>query len=507
MGYIINGDVLHLYRKHTINAPLGTVEEFRFPNYTGIMYFRSTRFPETVVPFKEAILRCLPEEGGLYVPDSVPDLRPFFLHMGEETSYPELTAAVTPVLFEGDLNPLSASRIAESAFTFEPELVRLDDTFSVLNLYNGPTGVFKDFGITFLAALLEELLHGEKAMVLSAARGNTGVAIARAFHGRRDIVTALLYPNEPIYGLDMADYVPSGGNVIPVRVRGTMDDCQQLVAEVLHDKPFAERYRITSGNAINPGRLLPQAFYFLYSFIKLKKQLTGDLMFSIPSGNFGNLIAALYAWKFGIPVNGYIAAVNRNNAFAEFIQNRTNVWTEETRSTHAGLSDSVHAGPDAQNSGSGFNAGHFELFKEKPVVPTMSPALDISRPSNLERLASFYKAAPAVMRNMVFAESIDDEQTYLAMEKAWKTYHIHLDPHGAVAFAAAERMAGRRDFNGHIVILATGHPAKYADSVFDAAGVHLSLPDGLASLTRRAEPIAEIEPDLEGLESAITGCF
>jgi threonine synthase len=444
------------------------------------MYFRSTRFPETVVPFKEAILRCLPEGGGLYVPDSVPDLRPFFLHMGEETSYLELTAAVTPVLFEGDLNPLSASRVAEGAFTFEPELVRLDDTFSVLNLYNGPTGVFKDFGITFLAALLEELLRGEKAMVLSAARGNTGVAIARAFHGRRDIVTALLYPDEPIYGLDMADYVSSGGNVIPVRVRGTMDDCQQLVSKVIHDKPFAERYRITSGNTINPGRLLPQSFYFLYSFVKLKKQLTGDLMFSIPSGNFGNLIAALYAWKFGMPVNGYIAAVNRNNSFAELIQNKTDIWTEDAYSAHT---------------------------REKPVVSTMSPALDINRPSNLERLASFYEASPAVMRNMVFAESIDDEQTYLAMEKVWKAYHIHLDPHGAVAFAAAERMAARRDFNGHIVILATGHPAKYADSVFDAAGVRLSLPEKLASLTRQSEPMAEIEPDLEGLESAIAGCF
>jgi threonine synthase len=459
------------------------------------MYFRSTVSKTPAVLFKEAILRCLPpEEGGLYVPDLAPDLRPFFLHMGEETSYAELAAAVTPVLFEGDLNPLSASRIAESAFSFEPELVRLDDTFSVLNLYNGPTGVFKDFGITFLAALLEELLRGEKAMVLSAVRGNTGPAIARAFHGRKDIVTALLYPDEPIYGLDMADYVPSGGNLIPVRVKGTMDDCQKLVGKVIHDKPFAERYRITSANAINPGRLLPQSFYFLYSFVKLKKRLTGDLVFSIPSGNLVNIIAALYAWKFGMPVNGYIAAVNRNNSFAECIQNKTALRSEGSR-----------LGP--QSSGGGFDAGPFELFTERPVVPTMSPALDISRPSNLERLASFYKAAPAVMRNMVFAESIDDEQTHLAMEKAWKAYRIHLDPHGAVAFAAAQRMAARRDFNGHIVTLATGHPAKYADSVFDATGIRLSLPDRLASLTRQAEPIAEIEPDLEGLENAIAGCF
>jgi threonine synthase len=434
------------------------------------MYFHSTVYKtkecqsgSPAVSFKDAVLRCLPEEGGLYVPESAPDLRPFFLHMGEETTYPELVAAVTPLLFEENLNPLSASRIAESAFTFEPELIRLDETFSVLNLYNGPTGVFKDFGINFLAALLEEFLHDKKAMVISAVRGTTGAAMARAFQ-QRQITLTLLYPDEPIYGLESSTYVPQGGNVIPLRVKGTMDDCQSLVNQIIHDRSFAERYKITSANAVNPGRLLPQAFYFLYSFIKLKKYLTGELMFSIPSGNFGNLIAALYAWKFGLPVNGYIAAMNRNNSFGTFIR-----------------------------------SGNFADFKGRPIISTISPALDISRPSNLERLESFYDTAPVVMRNMVFPESIDDENTLLAMEKAWNKYHIHLDPHGAVAFAAAERQAVSRDFDGHIVVLATGHPAKYTEKAL--------LPEKLASLNCKSDPIAEIDPDLEGLESAIASCF
>ncbi|MDR2552735.1 MAG: threonine synthase [Treponema sp.] len=425
-----------------------------------------------LVPFKEAVLRCLPKEGGLYVPESPVDLRPFFLHMGEETSYPELAAAVTSQLFGGDLNPLSASRIAESAFTFEPELVQLDETFSVLKLYKGPTGVFKDFGITFLAALLEELLQGEQAMVISAARGNTGASIAGAFKGRRGIITTLLYPDEPIEGLESSSYVPRGGNLIPIRVKGNLDDCQRLIGEVIRDRSFAERYRVSSANAINPGRLLPQSFYFLYSFIKLKKRISGELIFSIPSGNFGNLIAALYAWEFGMPVNGYIAAMNLNNPFGEFISGRL-----------------------------------VPSRLEKPVIPTLSPALDVSRPSNHERLVAFYQSAPAVMRNMVFPESIDDAAMLQAMERAWKKYRIHLDPQGAVAFAAAERLAASRDFNGHIVVLATGHPAKYADTVFRASGKRLVLPEKLASLASPAEPVAEIEPDLEGLENAIAGCF
>jgi len=428
------------------------------------------------VSFKDAVLRCLPEEGGLYIPESAPDLRSFFLHMGEETTFAELAAAITPLLFEGELNPLAASRVAEKAFSFEPELVQLDDTFSLLNLYNGPTGVFKDFGISFLASLIEELLEGEKAMVIAAARGNTGVAIARAFQNRRGINTVLLYPDEAIYGLDGSSYVPQGGNLIPIRVKGSLDDCQKLVSALLHDRTFSERHRITAANAINAGRLLPQAFYFLYSFIKLKKRVAGELLFSIPSGNFGNLIAALYAWKFGMPANGYVAAMNVNNSCGECIKNGT--------------------------------IGNFrDDYKGKTFVPTITPILDVNNPSNCERLASFYKTAPAVMRNMVFPQTVDDESTLAAMKTAWDKYGVHLDPHGAVALAAGEQIAACRDDSGHIVVLSTAHPAKYGELALKASGKKLDLPEHLESLTRRAEPIAEIEPDLEGLESAIASCF
>jgi len=430
----------------------------------------------SAVSFKDAVLRCLPEEGGLYIPESAPDLRSFFLHMGEETNFAELAAAITPLLFEGELNPLAASRVAEKAFSFEPELVQLDETFSLLNLYNGPTGVFKDFGINFLAALLEELLEGEKATVIAAARGNTGVAIARAFQNRRGITTVLLYPDEAIYGLDSAAYMSQGGSLIPIRVKGSLDNCQKLVSDLIHDRTFSERHRVTAANAINAGRLLPQAFYFLYSFIKLKKRVAGELLFSIPSGNFGNLIAALYAWKFGLPANGYIAAMNANNSCGECIKNGT-----------------------IEN--------YKDDYKGNAFVSTVTPILDVSYPSNCERLASFYKTAPAVMRNMVFPQNVDDESTLKAMKAAWDKYGVHLDPHGAVAFAAGEQISACRDCDGHIVVLSTAHPAKYGELAYKASGKKLDLPEHLATLTQRAEPVATIEPDLAGLESAIASCF
>jgi threonine synthase len=436
------------------------------------MQFRSTRSGKSLVSFKDAALRCLPPDGGLYVPAAAMDIRQFFLYMDSGTSFPELVAAVTPALLQGELNPFSAARVAESAFHFEPELIRLDDRFSILNLYNGPTGTFKDFGIAFLAAVLEELLKNSgQAMILSAARGDSGVSMARAFSGRKGILSVLVYPSGPVRGLDPSTFAPQGGNIIPIQIRGTFDDCQRLVNETINDRRFAERYGLTSANAINPGRLLPQTFYYLYAFTQIKKQLRGGLMFSVPSGNFGNLIAGLYAWKFGMPVNGFIAAMNVNNAFGDFIRGQE--------------------------------------FRSRPLVATNSPALDVSVPANYERLLSFYEEAPAVMRNMVYPASINDELTLNTMEKVWKQYHVLVDPHTAVAFAAAESLSISREWNGqvHTVVLATGHPAREAALVLKATGQNVKIPEPLVEAQKKTDPVAVIDPRLEALEGAIASCL
>ncbi|MDR1300993.1 MAG: threonine synthase, partial [Treponema sp.] len=403
----------------------------------------------------------------------VMDLRQFFLYMDTNTTYPELVATVAPPLLQGELNPFSASRVAESAFDFEPEIQRLDERFSLLNLYNGPTGVFKDFGIAFLAAVMEELLkNNSRSMVLSATRGDTGVSIARAFYQRQNIVSCLLYPSGLIRGIDPRTFVSQGGNIIPIQVRGTFDDCQRLVTEAIKDKPFAERYGISTANAINPGRLLPQSFYYLYAFIKLKKELKGSLLFSVPCGNFGNLIAGLYAWKFGMPVRGFIAAMNTNNAFGGVLKG--------------------------------------EAFKPQHSISTVSPALDVSIPSNYERILSFYEEAPAVMRNMVFPAAVDDRTTLETMDKVWKQYGIFLDPHGAVAFAAAEQMLNSHDLSSedaHVVVLATGHPAREAETVSKATGQTMSVPPRLGILRKKTDPIAIIKPHLDAVEGAIASCI
>jgi threonine synthase len=430
----------------------------------------------STVSFKEAVLNCLPPDGGLYVPGKVMDIRQLFLYMNEETSFSDLVSAVAPSLLEGELNPFSASRVAESAFNFEPELIQLDDHYSILNLYNGPTGFYKDFGIAFLAAVLEELLkNSSRSLVLAAARSDTGVSMASAFGGRKGIGAVLVYPSEPIRGLDSSAlaaskaFATNGGNIIPIQVRGTFDDCQSLINRVINDRKFATRYNVTSANTINPGRLLPQTFYYLYAFIKIKKRIPGGLVFSVPCGNFGNFIAGLYAWKFGMPVNGFIAAMNSNNALGDFIKGRP--------------------------------------FTPRPVINTRSPALDVSCPSNLSRLDSFYRESPAVMRNMVYPASVDDELTLRTIEDVWKNYRLPIDSPTAVAFAAAEQTAAAQGWKGnsHTVVLATGHYAREAELLRTITGE--PIPEMFQSLQKEVDPIAVIPPDIDAFEGVIASCF
>jgi threonine synthase len=364
------------------------------------MQFRSTKSYETNVSFKDAILRCLPPEGGLYIPADTVDLRQFFLYMNADTTFAELVAAITPELFQKELNPMAAARAAESAFIFEPELKILDKHHSVLNLYNGPTGYYKDFGCSFLASVIEELLKDdERAMIVSTAMGDSGASIAKSFQGRKRITAVILFPRGSVCGLDPDSFVPNGGNILPIQIDGTQDDCQKLVQEMIDDRSFADRYNITSSNSINVGRLLPQALYYLYAFIKIKKEVHGDLVFSVPSANFGHLIAGLYAWKFGMPVNGFIAAMNMNNAFGDFIRGKP--------------------------------------FAPKPLISTNTPSLDVANPTNYERLAAFYEESPAVMKHMVFPCSVNDETTLKTIELLWKKYGILMDAHGAIGFAGA----------------------------------------------------------------------
>jgi threonine synthase len=442
------------------------------------MRFRSTQAkevkPETV-SFIEALLSCLPDDGGLYVPASSVDFRQFGLYMEPTTTYQELLAAAGPTLLNGELNPEAASRLAES-INFSPELRQLDENLSLLFLNHGPTGWYKDFGFSFVAAALEQALALRKttAMVVTASSDVAGAGAARAFAGKKGISSVILYPRGKLHGLDPKTFMPNGGSIIPIQVEGNFDDCQRLVKEIIYDRDFSGRYHVSSANSINVGRIMPQALYYLYAFTLLKEKLLGDLIFSVPCGSFGNLISGLYAWKFGMPVNGFIAAMNENNALGDILR------CEE---------------PEAGK------------FVKKTVKQTVSRSLDVGDPSNRERLLSFYEEAPSVMRNMVVPESIDDATTISTIRTVWNKYGVMLSPAGAVAFAAAQRQAGSFDEGAHIVVLCTGHPARYPELFKEATGISPIVPDRLKTLQEGFDPIAHIDADLEALEGAIASCY
>lgn len=436
------------------------------------MRFCSTKSGSPLVSYKDAAFDCLPADGGLYIPARAIDFRQFFLHMDNKTSFNELVSVLTPSFFESSLNPVSASRFAEKAFTFQPELTRLDENLSLLNLYNGPTGNFKDFGMAFMSAMFDEFLEkDERIVVLVSARPDAGSSAARAFRGRKDVLLVLVYPFGQLCGLDSSSLLQNGGNIIPVQIKGNFDDCQRLVIETILDRDFSRRYKVTSADSINVGGLLPQIFYFLYAFIQIKNSLSGDFFFSVPSGNFGSLVSGLYAWKFGMPVNGFIAAMNANNSLGEYFLGRP--------------------------------------FAASPRVITSSPALDVSFPVNYERLESFYKETPAVMRNMVFPVSVDDSLTLKTMEEVHENYNILIDPHTAVAFAAAEKIITRNKmkWRAHTIVLATGRPANPAGPTEETDVKAGKTPDFSAAPEEKIDSSIIIPPQVDSFQKAITGCL
>ena len=414
------------------------------------MHFCSANSNSPPVSFKEAVLNCLPEDGGLYIPGKTIDMRQFFLYMDEETSFTDFMETVAPILFDNELNPLSAAIAAKNVFSFEPALVRLDDDFSILRLDDGPTGFYKDYGINFLAGSIEELQKNNgQSIVLAAVDGNTGISMANAFSGKNNIISVLVYPSGPVYGLDPSCFVSNGGNIIPIQAQGSPKDCRELIYKFLAVRTFAGRH-VTSANAVNPGRLLPQILYFLYAFIKIKKFISGGLAFSVYCENFSNLIAGLYAWKFCMPVHGFIAAVNS-------------------------------------------------------IVNINSLAVNVNLPSNLNHLAYFYNDAPAVMRNMIYEVPYNEELIFETIRKVWKKYALFIDSCTAAAFAAAEQTLREQNWKGqvHTIILATGHYAKEPDLIFKATGEKISVPKKFQSLKQSFEPMAVIPPDLDSLKNII----
>jgi threonine synthase len=437
--------------------------------------FSSTRGRCAPVDFRDAVFKGLAEDGGLYHPVTMPDLREVFRGLDPEAPFVETARRVAIALFADDLGGEGVERVVRRAFGFEPVLVQVDERRFVLELFHGPSYAFKDFGAGFLSAAMEEMLarRGGEAVILVATSGDTGSAVARAFVGRRGIRVVILYPSGRVSPLQEMQLTTVGGNVTALEVKGSFDDCQRMVKEAFLDKELSRAFPLTSANSISLGRLLPQAFYYIHAAARLRRMSPGLTApwFCVPSGNFGNLTAGVYAWRWGLPVAGFVAATNANDVVPQYL------------------------------------AGG--VFRPRASVQTLSNAMDVGNPSNFERLSAVFGGSARDMNEMIRGAVVTDAETLATIREVQATHGLLLDPHTAVGWKAATRLieSGGNGpggpFFGSVVTLATAHPAKFLETIREATGREPALPPGLAEALKGTKRSVVVEPTLGDLRKAL----
>ncbi len=419
------------------------------------MKFVSTRNHEDSVSFTEAMFKGLAPDGGLYRPESTPELSRFFNSLADDVPFNELAAGLTAALLGPEISPEVADNIIRDAFDFEPELREVKEGMKVLELFHGPSCAFKDYGASFLASAMSHLLAGRdsRAIIVTATSGDTGSAVAQAFHGKDRIDVIILYPSGRVSPLQEKQLTTLGGNVTALEVDGSFDDCQRMAKAAFTDSRLAH-LPLSSANSINLGRLIPQSFYYVWAWTRLRS--AGDFAFIVPSGNFGNITAGLYAAAWGLPVSRYVAATNANDVVPQYLK-----------------------------------TGRYE---PRLSQATCSNAMDVGAPSNYERLDDLYAQSVDVFRNHVEAWSVDDEITIKTMSRVKKENGYLCCPHTAVGWRVAELY---REKYPEIpaVVLSTAHPGKFVEVVKEATGLEPELPEALSRLMNRKKEAFSVGND------------
>lgn len=433
------------------------------------MKFFSTRDKNEAVSFKEAIFRGLAPDGGLYMPETMPDLSGLIASFTPETPFIDIATSITDALLSEELGEGAAERICRRAFDFEPRLAEVDDNISVLELYHGPSCAFKDFGASFLASSMEELLKSDsrKAMILTATSGDTGSAVARAFYEKENIEVVILYPSGRVSPLQEKQLTTLGKNIRALEVKGSFDDCQRMVKEAFLDRELSEKLSLTSANSISLGRLIPQSFYYIWAWAQAAghrdAESRSDLTFCVPSGNFGNLTAGIMAHIWGMKNKGFIAATNINDVVPEYLK-----------------------------------SGEFAPRASKL---TLSNAMDVGNPSNFERMLELFGESHEKMTDLIKEEVITDSETKAEIAKLLTEKNYEADPHTAVGYLASEHHI--KQDGGRIITLSTAHPGKFSEVYEEATGKKPHMPERLLDVMKLEKKSTIVENTLEALKEAI----
>jgi threonine synthase len=425
------------------------------------MKWVSTRGASPAVPFIDALFAGTAPDGGLYFPDRFDRLPAEDLAVLRHADIVEIGTIVGEHLLRGEISRAALEPLLRDALDFPIPLVQVSERVWALELFHGPTMAFKDVGARVQARLLHHFTDGTPLTIVVATSGDTGSAVAQAFHDVPDTRVFVLYPHGQVSDVQEAQMATLGDNITAVAVRGTFDDCQRLVKQAFADNELRRHVWLTPANSINLGRLLPQVFYYF-----LVARLERAPIIAVPSGNFGNLTAGLIAKRLGLPVERFVAATNVNDAVPVYLR-----------------------------------SGRYE---PRESIRTVANAMDVGAPSNFERIISMYGDSLDDLRRDMIGIAYDDARVLTEIGTVYRERGYVLDPHGAIGWLAVNDALAEASPEAIGVFLATAHPAKFREVVEPAIGADLPLPPALADVVRRPRFSRMMDARYEDLLALLT---
>ncbi len=425
------------------------------------MKYYSTNKKVSGVSLSDAVIKGLAEDKGLFMPDHIMEIPAVFYDSIDRLSFQDMAYTAAYMLFGEDIHANMLRTIVFDTLNFDVPLVKVEENIYSLELFHGPTLAFKDVGGRFMSRMLSYFIQRQEdnhklVNVLVATSGDTGSAVANGFLGVEGIHVYVLYPKGLVSPIQECQFTTLGQNITALEVNGTFDDCQALVKSAFMDEALNAHMKLTSANSINVARFLPQAFYYFYAYAQLKKiseTAAANMVVSVPSGNFGNITAGLFAKRMGLPVQRFIAANNRNDIFLEYLK------TGE--------------------------------YKPRPSVATIANAMDVGDPSNFARILDLYSNSHEAISAEISGVSYTDEQIAETMKACKKETNYLLDPHGACAYQALKDGLKEGEVG---VFLETAHPAKFLDTVQDILGEKVEIPEKLQEFMKgekKSEPMTK----------------
>ncbi|UBM60987.1 threonine synthase [Marinilongibacter aquaticus] len=429
------------------------------------MQFYSTNGKSKEVGIEEAIFQGLPPDNGLYMPKEIPCLSQEFWDTCDTLTFNQIAFEIASAFFGQEIPKEELQALINQAYDFDAPSVELTEGLYCLELFHGPSMAFKDFGARFMAAVMSYFLkkNNRDIHILVATSGDTGGAVAQGFFGVDQIQVHILYPKGKVSEIQEKQLTTLGANVKAYEVDGTFDDCQRLVKSTFLDEELREKYNLASANSINIARLIPQSFYYAYTYSRLKKKGL-PIVFSVPSGNFGNISAGIIAAKMGMPVHQFIAATNVNKVVPAYLE-----------------------------------SGIFEPIN--PSISTISNAMDVGNPSNFPRMKALYGDDYSEVKKHVKGYFYTDEETKAAIKKIDEKYGYLVCPHTAIAYLGLQDYLKTEEEPVSAVFLSTAHYAKFLPDVEAVLGRELAIPERLQSLLSKKKEARALETDYAGFKA------